>query len=90
MSDIRGIVDEIRNPFATKNWVEQSYRFTRQRSEDVEKLFGLTLKQIIAEGNNKGAYPAFVAIRWGFVKIENGKLVATGQWKDREQSFKRK
>ncbi len=33
------------------------------------------------------SYPAFVSIRWGFAKIENGKLAATGQWKDKEQYF---
>jgi hypothetical protein len=89
MQEVRGIVDEARNPFISKYWIDQNYQFTRMRSEDVEKLFGLTVNQIKAEGKNKGSYPAFVSIRWGFAKIENGKLAATAQWKDREQYFQK-
>lgn len=89
MATDRGIVDESRNPFAKPYWINQNYRFTLKRSEDVERLFGLTVNQIQAEGSNKGSYPAFVSIRWGFTKIENGKLVATAQWKNREQYFKK-
>lgn len=83
MQKLIGIVDESRNPFAKPYWINQNYGFTLKRSEDAERLLGLTVKQIQAEGRNKGSYPAFVGIRWGFAKIENGKLVATAQWNQR-------
>ena len=87
MTEFKGIIDEERNPFVKKSWIEQNYPFTPDRADDVAKLFGLTVKEIKVEGNNKGTYPAFVAIRREFAEMVNGRLEPTKRYEEREKYF---
>ena len=75
-----GIIDLERNPFALNSWVEQGYGFTPHRGRQFEKILGQAIKEIKSAKRNEGAYPAFVAIRWGYAEIISGKLMATSKW----------
>lgn len=82
-----GIIDKEKNPFGTPSWIKQGYGLTyknkRNRQEDLPILFNKTVDEINKMSRNDGKYVAFVAIRWGFAKIINNKLVPTEIWKDR-------
>jgi len=83
MAKIGGIVDKGKNPFAIKSWIKQGRGLTLHREKQLKKVFSKTIEQIRNAGKNQGAFPAFVAIRWGFARIENGILKPTSNWKHR-------
>jgi len=74
MNSRKGIVDTDKNPFARKDWIKQGYSLTDHRRQQLRALFGKTVQEISQVGRNEGRYPAFVAIRWGFARIKDGKL----------------
>jgi hypothetical protein len=80
----KGIIDSDNNPFAQESWIQQGFRFTPKRQEQIEKLFGRSAENILmAKPKNDYRYVAFVAVRWSFAKIIKGKLTATEKWKNR-------
>ncbi len=82
-----GIIEQEKNPFATPSWIEQGYgltfKKTRNRQDQLTDLFNKTIEEIRQMDQNSGAYPAFVAIRWGFAEIKDNKLVPTRKWENR-------
>ena len=73
-----GITDLKHNPFARKSWIEQGFSLTAKRKNQLMPLFGKTVDNIKAiKPVNNGRYPAFVAIRWGYAEIRDGKLTPT-------------
>nr|MBP7323289.1 hypothetical protein [Deltaproteobacteria bacterium] len=81
-----GVVDNVRNPFAVKDWVDQGFGLTfdkGNRQAKLEKLFGKSVEEIKRMKRNDGRYPAFVGIRWGFAGIESNVLVKTEKWDNR-------
>jgi hypothetical protein len=79
-----GIIDLDNNPFTHETWIEQGFGFTTKRQEHIENLFGLSFGNILTtKPENDNRYVAFVSIRWGFAKIENGKLAPTEKWFNR-------
>ena len=79
-----GIIDLERNPFAHESWVAQSFGFTTKRQGQIENLFGQSVENILmTQPDNENRYVAFIAIRWGFASINNGKLVPSEKWVNR-------
>ncbi len=74
-----GIIDLVRNPVAINSWVEQGYGFSSHRGSQLEKILGQSIREIKAANRHEGAYPAFVAIRWGYAEMVGGKLMATSK-----------
>lgn len=75
-----GIVDEIRNPFAKNrlSWIEQDFGLTEHRRVQLFRLLNLSIEDIIDNNSeNESMYVGFIAVRWGFAKVEGGKLRAT-------------
>jgi len=81
---VSGVIDANRNPFVSKDWVEQSYGITDNRRWQLSKLFGKTLVEINKIKANEGNYPAFVGIRWGFAKLVDGRLFKTDKYENSE------
>ena len=77
--DQTGIIDLIRNPFATnRDWIRQGLALTKKRQKQLTVLIGKESKDILKISPiNYGKYVAFVAIRWGFAEIIDGKLTST-------------
>lgn len=81
-----GIVDLQNNPFVRNSWISQGYPFTPHRQEQFQTLIGLRIEEIKSDyTSNDGSYPAFIAIRWGFARIENGRLNPTEKWSKRDK-----
>jgi len=80
-----GIIDLLRNPFAFKSWIDQSYGLTPHRSDQLSKILYLPVADIKALPRNEGKYVAFVAVRWGFAIIGKGKLLPTKKWDNRRE-----
>ncbi len=74
-----GIINELRNPF-TKNrssWIEQEFGLTEHRRAQLFSLLNLSIEEIIDDvSENESRYVAFIAVRWGFAIVEEGKLRA--------------
>lgn len=80
----KGIIDSNSNPFVQQSWIAQGFGFTPKRQGQVENLFGQSIDNVLINlPENDNRYVAFVAIRWGFAKIENGKLAPTEKWFNR-------
>lgn len=80
----KGIIDLDSNPFAHESWIDQSFGFTPKRQNQIENLFGQSAENIlISEPENDNRYVAFIAIRWGFVRMINEKLTPTEKWSNR-------
>lgn len=80
----KGIIDLERNPFAHESWVAQNFGFTSKRQGQIECLFGQTTESILmTQPENDNRYVSFVAIRWGFATITEGKLASTEKWNNR-------
>ena len=79
-----GIIDKINNPFTTKDWINQGRGLTGHRTKQLKSLINGHIENIKKLNPNEGSYPAFVAIRWGFAKIETDVLIGTEKWKKRE------
>ena len=80
------ITDSQNNPFALKSWINQGYPFTQHRQNKFEVLSGLKLEEIRENYcRNDGTYVAFVAIRWGFANLVNGRLIPTNKWISRNK-----
>ena len=80
-----GIIDLNKNPFVVNDWINQGYGLTNQRSEQLTKILFKTVDEISELPRNEGKYVAFVAIRWGFAEIINGKLLPTKKWDNRQK-----
>lgn len=80
MTNDLGIIDKDHNPFFVEDWRKQNFSLTPHRKEQLEKLFELDEASIKNINKNEGAYPAFVGIRWGFAKMNDGKLTAHENW----------
>lgn len=80
-----GITDSGKNPFATKGWIDQGYSFTDHRKRRLKEIIDASFEDIARFKPNEGRYPAFVAIRWGFAKVSQGKLRPTAKWTHREK-----
>jgi hypothetical protein len=79
-----GIIDSENNPFMRKSWVEQGLLLTPLRQEQLPELFGKSIENILMiNPENDGRYVAFIAIRWGFAVIMDGKLTPTAKWHNR-------
>jgi len=80
----RGIIDN-NNPFIQDDWIKQGFGFTLHRQKQISELFGKFFKTILeTQPKNNNSYVAFVAIRWGFAKIIEGKLAPTEKWSNRQ------
>lgn len=81
-----GIVDLQNNPFVRNSWISQGYPFTSHRKKQFQVLIGLQIEEIKNNfASNEGSYPAFIAIRWGFARIETGRLKSTEKWRYRDK-----
>lgn len=79
-----GIIDLESNPFIHESWIEQNFGFTPKRQGQIETLFGQSIENILtAQPENDNRYVGFVAIRWSFAKIINGKFTPTEKWVNR-------
>jgi hypothetical protein len=78
MEQLEGIIDKENNPFVCEEWKKQNHKLTSHRKNQLKALIGYTESEIRTLPNNEGAYVAFVAIRWGYAKMENHVLVSTG------------
>jgi hypothetical protein len=84
--DQSDIIDLQNNPFVRNSWISQGYPFTAHRQEQLQSLIGLRIGEIKSNfTSNDGSYPAFIAIRWGFARIVNGRLKPTAKWTKREK-----
>ena len=84
--DQSDIIDLQNNPFVRNSWISQGYPFTPRRQEQFRVLIGLRIGEIKSNyPSNEGSYPAFIAIRWGFARIVNGRLKPTAKWTKREK-----
>lgn len=72
-----GIIDRERNPFTIPSWIRQNLSFTSFRQKEFNLLIGKNEETIRSIGRDRGRYPAFVAIRWGFAEISDKILCAT-------------
>jgi hypothetical protein len=78
-----GIIDN-NNPFIQDDWIKQGYGFTHHRQNQISGLFGKQIKIILeTKPKNNNSYVAFVAIRWGFAIVKDGKLTPTEKWINR-------
>jgi hypothetical protein len=82
----KGIIAVKQNLFAVQSWIDQEYRLTKHRSEQLCSLFGETIDKINQMNRNQGKYVAFVGIRWGFAEIKGNKLIHTKKW-DRKLEY---
>ena len=88
---MNGIIDESRNPFGANrsSWIEQEMGLTEHRKNQLLDLLNLGIDKIMdAEIENENRYVAFVAVRWGFAKIMDGKLRKTEKlerWNDYDE-----
>lgn len=81
MTEEIGIIDKERNPFSYKSWVDQGFGFSESRRKKLAMLLGKDKVSISKEFlSNDGLYIAFVAIRWGFAEMIDGKLKETEKW----------
>lgn len=81
----KGIINLESNPFTHDSWIEQGLAFTPKRQDQIENLFGQTTESILmTQPENDNRYVSFVAIRWGFATITEGKLASTEKWKNRD------
>lgn len=79
------VIDLQNNPFARNSWISQGYPFTHHRKEQFKALIGLRTEEIRSKFSfNEGSYPAFIAIRWGFARILNGRVKPAVKWSKRE------
>jgi hypothetical protein len=85
MQGNHGIIDNERNPFATKSWIEQGLSLTPGREEKLEFLFGKSINEIKKIKPNDGKYPSYLGIRWGFAEIQNNTLIPTEKWNQRNE-----
>lgn len=76
MEDI-GIIDKKLNPFYDEGWCNQNRTLTPHRKDQLKKLLGQSVESIRRLTDNEGKYVAFVAIRWGFAVLIDGKLTET-------------
>jgi hypothetical protein len=83
MTEDIGIIDDHHNPFAISSWIEQNLSLTPHRMKQLEELIDAEI-EAIKSYPNEGAYPAFIGIRWGFVKVHNGKLKKTEKWENQQ------
>ncbi len=79
----KGIINN-NNPFIQVDWIKQGFGFTLHRQKQISELFGKH-KEVILETKPKNnySYVAFVAIRWGFAEVIDGKLTPTEKWTNR-------
>jgi len=81
MATDKGITLEKENPFRRDSWIKQGYPFTIKRQQQFEKLINQTAENILhKKPENENRYVAFVAIRWGFAKIEKERIKTTKKW----------
>lgn len=80
-----GIIDLNRNPFVVNDWINQGYGLTKHRSEQLAKILFKSVAEISKLPQNEGKYVAFVAIRWGFAEIIDGKLLPSQKWDNRQK-----
>ncbi len=79
MTKETGVIDPEKSPFARQYWIDQGHSFTEHRKAQLKngRLIGKTVSYIMKLPNkNTGQYVAFVAVRWGFAKVLEGRLVA--------------
>lgn len=81
-----GNIDLDQDPFALDSWINQGYGLTKHRTKQLAQILFKSIEDISALPRNEGKYVAFVAIRWGFAEIINGKLIPTKKW-DNRQNF---
>ena len=75
-----GIIDLVNNPFAI-SLKYQGLSFTPHRQKQLPALFGKDFETIVNTlPVNDGKYVAFIAIRWGYAKMIDGRLAHTGKW----------
>ena len=77
MEDDFGIIDKKLNPFYDAGWCAQNLPLTPHRKEQLKKILGHSIEDIKRIKPNEGKYVAFLAIRWGFAKLIDGKLTET-------------
>lgn len=81
----QGIIDSEKNPYKRDSWIEQSFSFTPDRQQLLERLLGKNYKIIANQKpDNLNSYVAFVAIRWGFATIANDIFIPTFRWNYRQ------
>lgn len=76
-----GIIDRDSNPFSSADWKRHNRPLTTHRKTQLAFLFNKDVETIRKIEPNKGCYPAFVGIRWGFATIEGDRLIETEKWK---------
>lgn len=82
-----GIIDEVKNPFGRnrQSWIEQGYGLTKHRKAQLMPLLNMRTMQILDDRpENEARYVAFIAIRWGFAILSDGKLLRTQKLDDYE------
>lgn len=79
-----GNIDLDQNPFAVDSWINQGFGLTKHRTRQLAKILYNSVVAISELPRNEGKYVAFVAIRWGFAEIINGKLIPTKKWDNRQ------
>lgn len=78
-----GNIDLNLNPFAIDSWIDQGYGLTDHRKGQLLNILYKSVAEISDLPRNEGKYVAFVAIRWGFAEIIDGKLKPTNKWDNR-------
>lgn len=76
-----GFINRDSNPFSSADWIMQNRPLTTHRKTQLAFLFNKDIETIRKIEPNKGSYPAFVGIRWGFATIEGDRLSETEKWK---------
>jgi hypothetical protein len=84
MANSGGIIRTELNPFSCGDWIDQGFGLTEHRRKQLLPLLGLELSEIRKINRNEGAYPAFVAIRWGFAEVKNDRLMPTYKWESKD------
>ena len=79
-----GITTKKENPFINPIWIKQCYPFTLTRQQQFVKLINKESTDVYSQKPiNENKYVAFVAIRWGFAKLLDNRLVTTEKWENR-------
>ena len=78
-----GVINLNDNSFAKPSWIQQGYPLTPHRKGQLMAILGSKVENIVNANSEK--YVAFLAIRWGFAKIDDsGKLQPTTKWSNRQ------
>lgn len=81
MINENGVIGKDENPFSCETWIEKGYELTEGRRKLLPALFGKDERTIrLKYSVNDGTYLAFIAIRWGYAKMDGGILTATEKW----------